>query len=209
MRYSSAYEFLFTQGLGATRAHEHDRALDMYAQASEEEPSSGIPHFMMASELATLGEFDRAEEAFVNAVRLAPDFAIARYQLGLLQFSSGRAAQALATWQPLLDLPGNEPVARALACFVLGYTALAQDDFGFALSHFQTGLTYDTGNQALSDDVGKVIERVQELISNASAIEAISHAQGGNSVQNTPVSLENIEQSHVLLNNYQSTGRSH
>jgi tetratricopeptide (TPR) repeat protein len=209
MRHSSAYEYLFTMGLSASQANDHEGAIGMYAKASEEDPLSGIPHFLMASEYATMGEISKAEAAFANAILLAPDFAIARYQLGLLQFSSGRAALALVTWLPLLNSPSAEPEARALACFVRGYAALAQDDFEQALAHFQTGLTHKTGNQALSDDVGKVIERVQELISNAGAVQMIGHAQGGKLVQNTASALENAEESHVFLNNYQSQGRSH
>ncbi len=120
--------------------------------------------FLLASEFAALGELDKAEAAFAKAVLLAPHMPVIRYQLGLLQFSSGRAALALLTWQPLLDLPDAQPQAQALAGFVRGYAALAQDDLALALSHFQAGLAHDVGNPALAGDVRKVIERVQALI---------------------------------------------
>ena len=39
------------------------------------------------------------------AVALAPDFLIARYQLGFFELTSGEVDNALATWGPLLRLP--------------------------------------------------------------------------------------------------------
>lgn len=196
-------------GLGASKANDHERAIDMYVKASAEEPSSGIPHFMMASEFATMGEIEKAEAAFANSILLAPGFSIARYQLGLLQFSSGRAALALVTWQPLLNPSSTEPQARALAYFVQGYAALAQDDFVSALSHFQTGLTYDTGNQALSNDVLKVVERVQALGAGAKAGKTIDEMAEANSVSNPEPVPDNSEDSHVLLSAYQNQNRLH
>jgi tetratricopeptide (TPR) repeat protein len=95
---------LLEQGLAASQANDSVRALDLFAQASAAAPTAGLPHFLMASEWASLGEIEKAEAAFANAVLLAPDLTIAHYQLGLLQFSSGRAALALVIWQPLLQL---------------------------------------------------------------------------------------------------------
>ena len=90
-------------GLAASQANDPQRALQLFAQASAARPASGVPHFLAGSEYAALGQMEQAEAELANAVLLAPAFHIARYQLGLLQFSSGRAATALVTWEPLFE----------------------------------------------------------------------------------------------------------
>src|SRR5260221_14244355 len=57
-----------------------------------------------------------------RAVEIAPHYALARFQLGFLQFTSGDAAAAEATWRPLEALPGDSP----LRLFSGGVRALAR-----------------------------------------------------------------------------------
>lgn len=176
------------------------QAIEIWSQAALIAPQSGAPHFLIGSALASEGEYEKAEVAFSNAVLLAPHFSIARYQLGLLQFSSGRAALALVMWQPLLDTPNPTEEEKALAVFVRGYAELAQDNFEPALAHFKEGVRINTGNAAVSGDVNKVIERVEQLLANAGANAPTAH------VTSEP---EDASDSHVLLSNYQNVGRPH
>jgi tetratricopeptide (TPR) repeat protein len=145
-------------------------------------------HFLHASELASAGEVDRAETSFANAVLLAPAWSIARYQLGLLQFSSGRAAAALVTWGPLVELPDADPLSH----FVRGFAALASDSFDEAKRHFHTGLACDIDNVALAGDIEKVLAQ----------LDAVAHApaQAQPAAPDVP---------HVLLSNYGRIGNLH
>lgn len=153
------FDRLLAQGLDASRADQRELALDLFSRASAADPSSGVPHFLMASEHATAGDFIAAELSFACAVLLAPDFPLARYQLGLLQYSTKRAAVALVTWQPLLLLPAND----ALPHFVRAFTALAQDDFAEALAHFRSGLACEVANPALEGDIVQLVDAVEKL----------------------------------------------
>lgn len=155
----SEFERLVAEGLAASHADQRERALGLFARASEAQPDSGVPHFLIGSEHASAGDFDAAELAFACAVLLAPDFAIARYQLGLLQFSTRRAPLALLTWQPLLALPDND----ALPHFVRGFRALAEDDFSDSLAHFRRGLACEPANPALCSDVLQLVDAVEKL----------------------------------------------
>lgn len=193
---------LLAQGVAASQANQSDRAIELFSQASAAAPQSGVPLFLIGSEYAALGDMDKAEAAFANAVLLAPNLTIARYQLGLLQFSSGRAALALVSWQPLLDLDPADPLPH----FVRGFAALAQDDLQPALDHFRVGLMQPSNNPALSADIQKVIER----------IVALQNQGDVPSVEATPKATPNDEpadadgsHSHVLLSNYRSNGRPH
>jgi tetratricopeptide (TPR) repeat protein len=171
---TSEFDRLLAEGAAASRAERHDAALALYTRAAEEDPASPLPPFLIASEQASAGQFAEAELSFAAAVLLAPDFALARYQLGLLQFSSHRGAVALLTWQPLFALAEDE----SLLHFVRGFAALAQDDFGESVAHFRRGLACTPANPALCADIAQVIEAVERLQAPAAKLddeEAAAH----------------------------------
>ena len=174
------FEQLLQEGLAASRSEQTEAALSLFARASEADPSSGLPHFLIGSEQASAGNFQAAELSFACAVLLSPSFPLARYQLGLLQFSSQRAPLALLTWQPLFQLPEDD----ALHHFVRGFAALAQDAFDEALQHFRRGLDCKPANPALCADILRVID----------AVERLGRAQ--------PESPEGTVADHVLLSAY-------
>ena len=167
------FDRLLAEGLAASRAGQSESALALFQRASEADPASALPHFLLASEQASAGDFARAELAFATALLLAPGFALARYQLGLLQFSSSRAPVALLTWQPLFALPEDE----ALLHFVRGFSALAQNALGESLHHFHRGLACTSANPALCADILLVTQAVERLQSGAppEAEEAAGH----------------------------------
>lgn len=201
---------LVSQGLAASQAGDSVAAIELWQQACAAAPASGVPHFLMASEFAALGDMARAEASFANAVLLAPGLLVARYQLGLLQFSSGRAAMALVTWAPLLEVVEADPISPALAHFVRGYAALAHDAFDEALSHFDAGLQSNTVNAPLSGDIRLVVNRIHALLAGQAG-----DAPGLPAEQAAPQDAPQEEahdassDSHVLLANYQSHGKPH
>lgn len=153
------FDRLVAEGIAASRADRAEAALALFTQASEADPSSGVPHFLIGSEQASAGNFAAAELSFACAVLLAPGFPLARYQLGLLQFSSQRAPLALLTWQPLFHLPEDD----ALLHFVRGFAALAQDAFDEAVGHFRCGVKCDPANPALCADILQVVDAIERL----------------------------------------------
>lgn len=159
MNTSADFDRLLAEGLAASRAERREAALALFARASEADPASALPHFLAAAEHASAGDFPAAELGFASALLLSPDFALARYQLGLLQFSSQRAPVALLTWQPLFALPEEE----ALLHFVRGFAALAQDALDESLQHFRRGLGCTPANPALCADILQVVEAVERL----------------------------------------------
>ena len=158
---------LLAEGMAASRQGQAESAVALFQRASEADPASALPHFLLASEQASAGDFVQAELSFANALLLAPDFALARYQLGLLQFSSSRAPVALLTWQPLFALPETD----ALPHFVRGFAALAQNAFAESLAHFRRGLQCEPANPALCSDILQVVEAVERLENGTPASE--------------------------------------
>lgn len=154
-------DVLLAQGLAASQAGQSEQAIQLWQQASAHVPHAGMPHFLIGSEYAAQGQISAAENAFANAVLLAPALLLARYQLGLLLMSTERMATALVVWQPLLTIGEADPIAPALAQFVRGHAALAQNNPTQAVAHFNAGIELNTTHAPVSDDIRKLIQRVQ------------------------------------------------
>ncbi|HZY20284.1 MAG TPA: hypothetical protein VFE82_17575 [Ramlibacter sp.] len=159
MSHDTRFEELIARGMAASADLDADHAIACFTCAAGIDPASGIPHFLIGAELAGRGDLMGAEHAFAQAVSLAPAFHLARYQLGLLQFSCERSAVALATWEPLLDLPADDPLGH----FVRGFRALSTGGIAQALQHLRHGLGLSPGNPALSADIAKIIQTVERL----------------------------------------------
>jgi tetratricopeptide (TPR) repeat protein len=181
---------LLTQAIDASGRNQSVEACELFYQCIALAPDWGVPHFLVGAEHAAAGEIDKAELGFANAVLLMPNMPVARYQLGLIQFTSGRASLAIISWQPLLDLPDT----NYLLYFVRGYIALAQDDFDLALKSYQTGLNIPTDNPPLFEDVRRLIDQI-----NATRGAHISANLG--EIVNGDQSDASKEH-HVLISNY-------
>ncbi|HEY4082293.1 MAG TPA: hypothetical protein VGM81_16500 [Burkholderiaceae bacterium] len=193
----SSFDRLITEGLSASRANQTQAALACFTQASQEQPQSGLPHFLIGTEYAQAGLVQEAELAFANAVLLSPNMSIARYQLGLLQFSSDRLAMALVTWQPLLALPEDDPLRQ----FVLGFSALGQEALDAAIVCFQKGMALNQSNPPMNRDIELVLAQIARLRGEAPPLAPSSRAAGA--------PAESEDQMHVLLANYQPGGNPH
>ena len=122
-------------------------------------------HFLRGSILASIGRPLEALPALKNAVELAPDFAIARFQLGFFQLTSGEAADALSTWGPLALLPET----HYLRLFVGGLTHLIRDEFDAAIEQLREGIASNEENPPLNRDMQLIIDQVRKLVSNQAA----------------------------------------
>jgi Flp pilus assembly protein TadD len=172
------------RALEASTRDDTDNALRLLHQAAAETPSSALPQFLLGAELAQLGRIGEAEAAYANAVLLAPQFNIARYELGTLQFTSGRAALALVTWQPLLNAPDTD----SLKLFVRGYAELAQDAFDAALDWFNRGMAANTANEALNANIRLLVAGVDKARASRPAQD--------------PQPEQAADGAHFLLSNY-------
>ncbi|WP_420606059.1 tetratricopeptide repeat protein [Novosphingopyxis sp.] len=128
---------------GALRAHPDDPRL----------------HFLYASLCAAHGRSVQAHGSFMRALEIAPDFAVARFQTGLFELTSGEASEALATWGPLLRLPEENYFRQ----FVEGLTHMIRDEFGPAIARFRRGIALNIENPPLNDDMNMLIEQCETL----------------------------------------------
>jgi tetratricopeptide (TPR) repeat protein len=185
-----------SHALQVSAGGDSEGAIRLLRAAAAEDPTSGLVQFLLAAELAQDGAIGDAEAAYANAVLLAPQFHIARFQLGLLQFTSGRAAIALLTWQPLLALGDDE----ALPHFVRAFAALAGDHFAQALASFTAGIARNSENEPLNADMRKVMAGIEDLLRTQAA-----GPEAEPPTAQPPATEEDAgEGAHVLLSNYHS-----
>jgi len=115
-------------------------------------------HFMKGSLLAGNQDFAAALRAMRRAVDLAPNYPIARFQLGLLLLTSGDAIAAQETWGPLHGL-GRD---NYLLLFVEGLTRLIHDDFPETIRLLEEGIRGNRENVPLNRNMQMVIDEVNE-----------------------------------------------
>ncbi len=129
-------------------------------------------HFLRGSLLAALRRYAEAREAMHRAIEIAPGYAIARFQVGLLELTSGEPAAAEATWAPLQVLPEDEP----LRLFATGLNHLARDEFGAAIERLSQGIERNADNPALNRDMEMVIDETRRKMTEEATDEPISAA---------------------------------
>jgi tetratricopeptide (TPR) repeat protein len=159
-------------------------ALKVLEEAAAEHPSDTRLLLLLAAQLVHAQQLDRAEAVYSLALQLQPDFAIARFQLGLLQLSSGRPAIARLTWGPLEALGAEHP----LRLFKTGLEHLSEDRFVEARRCLEEGIARNQENLPLNGDMRKVLER----------IAAVAPASAQSSAQ------EHGTEEHVLVSSYRN-----
>lgn len=122
-------------------------------------------HFMRGSLLAGISRHTEAHQSMKKAVELAPGFAIARYQLGFFELTSGEPELALSTWGPLLAAPKD----NYLRVFVEGMTHLIRDEFEPAIERFTAGIELNRENEPLNNDIRLLIGEIAKLARNQAA----------------------------------------
>jgi tetratricopeptide (TPR) repeat protein len=138
-----------------------ERMIDAY-------PDDARLHFLRGSLLAGQGRPIEAHASLSRAVAIAPDFALARFQLGFFELTSGEAARALATWEPLDTLPEG----HYLAHFVTGLRALIQDRFSDAVDALKAGIALNQENPPLNRDMQLIIDECAGLANPATGAES-------------------------------------
>jgi tetratricopeptide (TPR) repeat protein len=158
--------------ISATRA-DPLRGLARMDEALEACPRDARLHFLRGSVLAGLARYAEAHGAMATAVAIAPDFGVARFQLGFLELTSGDAAAAQTTWRPLERLAPMDP----LRVFVEGLRHLINDRFAEAVQALERGIDLNDENPSMNADMQLIIEKLKPLTLGPAAAEPVSAAQ--------------------------------
>ena len=122
------------------------------------ETTQGDPrvYVLLAAEFASAEQLDFAEGAYICALNRAPEFALARFQLGLLHFVQHRIAAAFAVWELLKPLGEEHPSQL----FSSGIELYAIGKYAEALTTINRGIANNHENLALNQDMQKIIDAI-------------------------------------------------
>ncbi|RQO63603.1 hypothetical protein DBR47_03505 [Paucibacter sp. KBW04] len=177
---------LLALALEASRRGDSAHSLLYMKQAAAREDATPQAFFLLGSEYAQIGMTVEALLNFQRAVELDPDFAIARFQLGLLLLTTAQPDAALAAWAPLSDLGNVHP----LSVFHSGLQHLIRDEFGECISCLLRGIELNTENPALNHDMQQIVNSIRAHVDSQGA--APSESKAG----------EEQAEGHLFLNAY-------
>lgn len=130
--------------------------MDLLHDLRREFPDDPRLLFLDGSLMAGRRDYAGAEEAMRRAVDLAPDFALARFQLGFLQLTSGEPYRAQESWGPLHGFPAD----HYLRHFVEGLCHLIRDEFPEAVARLQQGIAANQENAPLNTDMMLIVTEI-------------------------------------------------
>jgi tetratricopeptide (TPR) repeat protein len=180
---ASTYTDLMKAALAATTGDALDESEALCLKAMALEPGASMPYYLRATNFAHAGNYELAEACYTACLTRSPDFAIARFQLGLMQVTGGRAALGQATWELLLKLPAD----HYLRLFTQGLMSLLAQQFEQARATLRRGIAANQENLPLNGDMQGVLDRLQ-------AAEA--------SLGTDPGTQEAVSDAHFLIGAY-------
>ncbi len=157
-------------------------------------------HFLKGSLLAAQERYRDGRTAMAQAIVLAPGYDIARFQLGLLELSSGDAEAADATLQPLADAAQES----ALSLFALGLRHLARDNFDQAEALLRRGIEINVEHPLVSRDMQLMLAGIAD---SRAKIAADAHRPAPAPVDGEED--ENLSAAHLLLQRYSDKSTKH
>lgn len=145
--------------LRCTGAHDFTRAYRHLSEAMRLSPMSAAPHFLLAANFAQQGNAQEAEAQFIQCLSRDPSYEIARFQLGLLQLTNGRASVALATWEPLLGASDETYLKR----FAQGFQEVLLGNRASAERFIRDGIARNADLPQLNQDMEAVLLRLNAM----------------------------------------------
>lgn len=131
-------------------------------------------NFLKGSVLIGLGRHIEAHALLSRAVELAPEFDLARFQLGLFELTSGEAQNAIRTWGPLDRLADTHYLRK----FADGLRRLIVDDFDGAIALLRQGQSLNSDTPPLNHDMQLIIDRCLALTNDSEPISETSFILG-------------------------------
>ncbi|MDH3642380.1 MAG: tetratricopeptide repeat protein [Gammaproteobacteria bacterium] len=95
-----------------------DRAIELYRQAADADPSSALAHSRLAGALLYLGDLEAAEAPVLTALELDPDLSDVQFTLGLYHWLRRDSAGGAAFERAVALNPNNADAVSALAKWV-------------------------------------------------------------------------------------------
>lgn len=144
------------EAITAQLRDDEDRALLRLDQLISDYADDARLHFLKGSVLAGAGDIERGHASIAHAVELAPGYHLARFQLGLLELSSGDGPAAQRTWAPLSELASDD----FLRLFAAGLDHLIRDEFEDCRALLTHGMALNELLPEMNEDMRLVLSNL-------------------------------------------------
>lgn len=138
--------------INASQAGNHHAALEHLHKALDQAPGHTAARYFLAAEHAELGLYERACKEMEELLLIAPDMAIACFQLGLLNLQLERPQEARQAFSNLSESTTDE----SLRDFSRAYIHLLDEQQREAMDLLSQGIS-TCSNPALKADMARVL----------------------------------------------------
>lgn len=155
----------------AALAEGSEDAFEQLEQLISRHPGDARLHFLRGSLLIGAGRSIEAHAALSEAVKIAPDYALARFQLGFFELTSGEPARARQTWAPL---DAQFAPDHYLVRFANGLRHLIEDRFEAVIEELDAGILANDENPPLNGDMRLIVEACRKQLEPSAATDEAS-----------------------------------
>ena len=131
----------------------------MLARLMREWPQDARLHFLEGSLRAAARDYAEGARAMRRAIDIAPDFTLARFQLGFLQLTNGEPIAAQESWGPLFGLAKSS----FLRIFAEGLCHMIRDEFAQAIDLLEQGIVLNQDVPPLNRDMDLILTELRAL----------------------------------------------
>jgi tetratricopeptide (TPR) repeat protein len=145
---------LFDMALQASQTNDTQKSIGIIKNAIEQSPQDARMWYMLGTLYTDIGIYDKATANMEKALEIDPEYAIARFHLGLLLLTSGKQQNAETIWLPLESLGSS----HYLALFKAGLLKIAHDQIEQGIELIKKGIDKNHVVESLNEDMETVIE---------------------------------------------------
>ena len=150
-------EEILRLAISAIDQDNHVEAISLLKGLLERDSNHVFANYLLAAEHAQIGMDDRAEAGFSRTVALAPEFNIARFQLGQIHLVKGDNSAAKLALEPLTRISDQN---QELSHYAKGLLALTDNNTEMAIADLQLGLACQHEIPALAADMQKIVDNL-------------------------------------------------
>ncbi|WP_455211764.1 tetratricopeptide repeat protein [Kaarinaea lacus] len=145
---------LFDLALKASQANDTQKSIGIIKTALDQSPDDARMWYMLGTLYGDIGIYDKAVLNMEKALEIDPNYAIARFHLGLLHLMAGQQNAADTTWLPLNALGET----HYLTLFKAGLLKIVEDEIEQGIALIREGINRNHLVESLNKDMETVIE---------------------------------------------------
>jgi Flp pilus assembly protein TadD len=172
-----------------------DKAISLLKRLLDMEPQNGKAHYLLGAVHAEIGMYDVAAQEMARALELESDLHTARFQLGLLNLTSGKVEEARNVWEGLDILGDRDP----LYLFKTGMLHLVKDEFEPCVTALKAGIELNAFNEDLNNDMRRIVSAARKAMAGQPAV-VVEDADN----QADQAAQDTIDGRRILLSAYEN-----